>query len=343
MKIALIHHQLKHGGGMETYFVDLIDECARLKHEIHVFVCKASDDFGLPQGVHLHVFKNYLYPRFLRKFYFAWQLRRYFKNHPFDLKISTTRSFSQDIIITGGTHKGYLQKHHPFRISDHIEAFMEQKAYDSAQKVIAHSPLIEKDLLELYKLPRDKVIMHYPPVNSALFSFKPHEPHTPFRLLFASSSHRRKGGFLLLEALKLLPKKEFELWIAGRPFEKAHQLQQTVRELGYVKEMDTLFQQVDLLVLPSYYEPFGLVAAQALECGTPVLVSACSGVASLIGPDEGLILKTQSAQVLADLLLQAKSMPFRIQPDFIKRNHLELPEHVQALLNVMTIPTSVSM
>lgn len=332
MKLALIHHQLAPGGGMETYFVDLIQECLRQGHSVDVYVRRKSPDFKLPAAVEIHVLPNRIWPKFLRKFYFAWQVKKLLKQQKYDLTLSTTRSFGQDVIITGGTHKGYLKSHRRLRLSDPIEAFFESKAYHSAKKVIAHSPQIERELLELYKLPREKVQMLYPPVDKGQFHFKPHAPHQPFRLLFASTSHRRKGGYLLLEALKLLPAEAFELWIAGRSFKEAKQLKQKVKFLGYVKDMNTLYQEVDLLVLPSYFEPFGLVVAQALECGTPVLVSQSAGVTALISHQEGLILQEQSSEALKALLLRAKAKHFTVEKDFIARNKLGLAEHIMKLL-----------
>lgn len=338
MKIALIHHKLAKGGGMETYLADLIHECIRLGHQVEVFTSQFSRDFDLPKTVKVHVLPNKIFPRFLRKYYFAWKLKRELAQYDFDLRISTTRAFSQDIIITGGTHKGYLKSRRRFRLSDFIECFLENKAYHSAKYVVAHSPQLQQELIELYGIKPSQIQMIYPPVNTDKFKFKAHAPHQPFRLLFASTSHKRKGGYLLLDALKLLPKDAFELWIAGRPFKEAHALKQKVRFLGYVKDMNAVFQETDLLVLPSYFEPFGLVVVQALECGTPVLVSSCAGVAPLVSAKEGLVLKEQSAQTLANLLMQAKEERFEVAPNFVERNRLGLAEHVEALLKLPFSP-----
>lgn len=332
MRIALIHHQLAPGGGMETYFVDLIKECSQQGHVVEIYTRRKSPDCKLPVAVKIHILPNKIWPKFLRKFYFAWQVKRLLKNKRYDLTISTTRSFGQDIIITGGTHKGYLKSRKRLRLSDPIEAFLEHKAYHSAKKVIAHSPQIECELIELYQLPPEKVQMLYPPVDGAQFQFKPHASHTPFRILFASTSHRRKGGYLLLDALKLLPKESFELWIAGRPFKEAFRLKQKVRFLGYVKDMNALYHDVDLVALPSYFEPFGLVAAQALECGTPVLVSARAGIAPLISSTEGFILAKQQPKALKALLLKAKDQKLKVTPGFLERNELMLQYHVKTLL-----------
>ncbi|MCD5381895.1 MAG: glycosyltransferase family 4 protein [Candidatus Pacebacteria bacterium] len=47
-------------------------------------------------------------------------------------------------------------------------------------------------------------------------------------------------------------------------------------------ERDRLYQSVDLLVMPSVSEPFGLVPLEAIQHGTPVLISKQSGVSEVL-------------------------------------------------------------
>jgi len=50
------------------------------------------------------------------------------------------------------------------------------------------------------------------------------------------------------------------------------------------KEAQKLFAQADCFVMPSLSEPFGLVALEAIEQGTPVILSKQSGVSEVVGP-----------------------------------------------------------
>ena len=331
MKLAFIHHQLVLGGGMETYLLELIQAACRSGHQIDLFVMKRDPKIILPDAVQIHVIPSRIVPRLLRKYDFARKLKKCLPSH-YDLVISTTRSFSQDIIITGGTHRGYMRalgRHAP---KDYLEAYLESKAYHSAKKIIAHSPALQSELIDLYGIAPEKITMLYPPVDVSAFQF--HEKKSfakPLRLLFASSSHKRKGGFLLLEALKQLPPEDFELTVLGKPFKQATQMP-NVKCLGYVKNIADYYHEADWLVLPSYFEPFGLVVVQALECGTPVLVSKRVGAAALLGSDEGLILQNQNATELAQLLQQAKSTHCQIKPGFAARHGLTVNAHFQAVL-----------
>ncbi len=50
----------------------------------------------------------------------------------------------------------------------------------------------------------------------------------------------------------------------------------------WYKERDQMYQSVDLVVMPSVSEPFGLVPLEALQHGTPSLISKQSGVSEVV-------------------------------------------------------------
>jgi glycogen(starch) synthase len=57
-----------------------------------------------------------------------------------------------------------------------------------------------------------------------------------------------------------------------------------VRFLGFVDEnrLRGLYAAADLVVVPSLYEPFGLVALEAMASGTPVLASDTGGLREIV-------------------------------------------------------------
>jgi glycosyltransferase involved in cell wall biosynthesis len=72
-----------------------------------------------------------------------------------------------------------------------------------------------------------------------------------------------------------------------------HQIMHLVGSLGlsehvifagalWDEERDRMYQSADLLVMPSVSEPFGLVPLEAIQHGTPVLISKQSGVAEVL-------------------------------------------------------------
>lgn len=55
-----------------------------------------------------------------------------------------------------------------------------------------------------------------------------------------------------------------------------------VRFLGARNDVAAVMQALDLLVINSTAEPFGLVALEAMACATPVLAAACDGLTEII-------------------------------------------------------------
>jgi glycogen(starch) synthase len=120
-------------------------------------------------------------------------------------------------------------------------------------------------------------------------------------LLFAAGRFVPAKGFdRLVEAVHAVRSRHagLQLVLAGAgPAED--QLRTQVRSLGIECAVrfagplsgDALishYQAADLFVLPSSFEPFGLVALEALACGTPVLatpVAGCRDIVGAIGPE----------------------------------------------------------
>jgi glycosyltransferase involved in cell wall biosynthesis len=112
------------------------------------------------------------------------------------------------------------------------------------------------------------------------------EPGAPRRLLFLSRLHPKKGLPLLLRAWERLATRhpDWELVIAG-PDEVGHkaEMRALARRLGLQRLVwsesvqgaakTALYESADLFVLPTHAENFGLVVAEALAHGVPVITT----------------------------------------------------------------------
>ena len=131
----------------------------------------------------------------------------------------------------------------------------------------------------------------------------------------------------------LLQQGEYELLIAGsRP--EGFQANAGIRYLGYVSDMDQLYAASDVTVLPSAYEPFGLVVIESLLCGTPALISKQVAARELLGENEYLALDEITAECIASSLRQARRKKFDIPADFAERKGVTIEKHIAALLSV---------
>jgi glycosyltransferase involved in cell wall biosynthesis len=135
-------------------------------------------------------------------------------------------------------------------------------------------------------------------------------------LLAVGRLFRQKGFDILLPAFAgLLPRApQAHLTIVGTgPDEQALRRQaealgigDRVTFRGFVQNPYPLMRAADLYVLSSRYEGFPNVALEALACGTPVVATACPGVAGLVLPGvNGWIAPLDDVAGLAETLAQA--------------------------------------
>jgi len=139
-------------------------------------------------------------------------------------------------------------------------------------------------------------------------------------VLMAARMHPEKGYEHLLASLLRVRARvpDVVLLIAGTgPLEARYRalaastsLGSSVRFLGFRRDLPDLMAASDLVVLPSLTEAFGLVAAEALYLGVPVVASRVGGIPEIVDHEtDGLLLppgdEQALAQALADLLLDA--------------------------------------
>jgi glycosyltransferase involved in cell wall biosynthesis len=144
-----------------------------------------------------------------------------------------------------------------------------------------------------------------------------------FFFLFCGASTHPKGFDLLLEAFERVrneepgarlrvigPRGEAAGRIEGRPREKRISVSGPVGQAELAEEL----RRADCLVLPSRYDSYGLVVAEALACGLPVLVSEMVGAKELVVPGEnGWIVPAGDATALAEQMVWCVR-----HPDFVR-------------------------
>ncbi len=127
----------------------------------------------------------------------------------------------------------------------------------------------------------------------------------------------QKGMKYLIEAMKGLDAK---LVILGRgPKEKS--LKKRVKKLGieenviFVTEripedmLPKMYAASDIFALPSLYEPFGLVAVEAMASGKPVVVSRIGGLKEIVTPEVGFLVEPRDPADMASKLALLLSSP----------------------------------
>jgi glycosyltransferase involved in cell wall biosynthesis len=137
------------------------------------------------------------------------------------------------------------------------------------------------------------------------------------RLLFVGNCARRKGLHHLIGALSILGGPPVKLDVVGDcAFDPAYTeglrrevarfgLQDAVKFHGRVSDetLSRFYAHADVFVMPSSYEGFGIVYAEAMRAGLPIIACASGPAAEIVSAGwNALLVQGHSAQALADAI-----------------------------------------
>lgn len=135
-----------------------------------------------------------------------------------------------------------------------------------------------------------------------------------FAFLIAGRLHPEKGYEHLFEAARVLKaqtERPFVLLVAGRGPLLGHYRQlaaslhidDRIRFLGFRNDLPDLMAACDLFVLPSVAESFGLVLAEALYLGKPVVATSVGGIPEIVDDGiDGCLVPPGDAQALSEIM-----------------------------------------
>ncbi len=127
-------------------------------------------------------------------------------------------------------------------------------------------------------------------------------------ILFGGGANPIKGGKELIEAFASLPKGSACLILAGRNVERLPGLPRDgIDVLGEVpaQKFFDLMRSADIVTMPSYDEPFGLIAQEAMLLRKLLVLSGSGGLVEFTGEDCAVIVQPRSVTSLRDGLLRA--------------------------------------
>jgi glycosyltransferase involved in cell wall biosynthesis len=185
-----------------------------------------------------------------------------------------------------------------------------RRFWQNAARIVATSELEQQELLE-DNVPGQKIVMRYNGVDPASDvtdisrgSFRSSRgiSTTEPLILFLSRLVPRKGADVLIQAFAQACPESGHLVIAGPEAETGYLafLEKCASQAGvrdrvlftgalYDNEKAAAFADADLFVLPSRYENFANVAAEAIAFGVPVIISPFCGIRSLVADRAGLV------------------------------------------------------
>ncbi len=320
LRIAVLsRHFNPAGGGAERYSVALVQQLV-LRHEIHVF----AQEFGIdvPGVINHHVPHLLTRPRWLNllcyNLWVGWATRS-----NFDIVHSHEASWC------GNVQTVHVRPIRATRASDvrglrrllrrigvvlsprllyYIGVERARLTPSKSKAVVAVSDMLRDELEACYPALKGHVDVVPPGVSPVSPDINREETRRRFKIpsdvplmLFVARDYNRKGLPALMQAmtLELRP----HLLIAGSETENAAVrlraealgIEARVHFAGILKDPWPAYHTADLLVHPTLEDTFGMVVAEAMSQGLPVVVSGAAWCGISAGLTDG-----ENALVLAD-------------------------------------------
>jgi glycosyltransferase involved in cell wall biosynthesis len=190
----------------------------------------------------------------------------------------------------------------------------EKREYEMADHISVPSSFVKRTFVEK-GVPASKLLKM--PLGVDLSEFRPlPKRDAVFRVVFAGRLELQKGVHYLLRAFSELQLQDAELWLIGsRSREMTPFLD---RYDGYYTHIDHVpqpqlrqyYSQCSVLVLPSVHDGFGMVLAQAMACGLPVICTENTAGDDLVTNGvEGFVIPIRDVCALKDKLLHLYENP----------------------------------
>ncbi len=186
----------------------------------------------------------------------------------------------------------------------------------TTKRIMAVSQLVKSQIETFYKVAPEKVTVVPNGVDYTLFKalrtrvdrsgqrmslgFSPDD----FVLLFVGNEFGRKGLKTLLQSLAALNDRKLRLLVVGGGDRQAYErrtaelgIMDNVSFMGNIPAPETMYLVADAFVIPSLYEPFGIVILEAMAAGVPVITSKSCGASEGMTDREHLLLLENPASV----------------------------------------------
>lgn len=249
--------------------------------------------------------------------------------------------FVQMFHTLGKLKNGVAQRAEDRELETRIES--ESALIRSADALIAANPIDRHHLIEQYDA--DAARIHIVPCGVDLSLFRPFDqeeareelgiPPQRRLILFVGRIEALKGIDTLLHAMALLVKQQpawrekLMLGIVGGSAEDSaealtaemQRLRDLRTELGIrdvvtfvgAQGQNTLpyfYSAAEMVVMPSHYESFGMVALEAMASGTPVIASDVGGLTyTIVDGENGFLIPPRRADLFAEKMLELLEKP----------------------------------
>ncbi|WP_137391288.1 glycosyltransferase family 4 protein [Rhodoligotrophos defluvii] len=215
--------------------------------------------------------------------------------------------------------------HHPLGLEHGLSGddaqrllISERQALAMAAHVIVPSRTTSLTVQTLFGVPASRITIAPPGIDPAPRAPGPLEDHQPLKILSVGSLIPRKGFDILVDALALIADRSWEARIIGGAEHDpacANALRKQIAARGLEgrialpgaftpDRLATVYQQADMFVLPSRYEGYGMVFAEAMARGLPVIGASAGALPEVVPASAGLLVPKDDPYALAGAILR---------------------------------------
>ncbi|MEI6093260.1 MAG: glycosyltransferase family 4 protein, partial [bacterium] len=198
--------------------------------------------------------------------------------------------------------------------------------------LLAISDFERDNLIQMYPLSEDRIKTLYIGINIEAFK-RTTEKQEQFRKDFSYVSKDKKiigiigridpmkGQMEFVESIPNIITKypQVHFIIVGRPSSENENIylelvKTRAREIGvdsfitftgFYEDVSVPLSAMDVFVMPSYFEAFGLISLQAMACGVPVIATSRGSVKEIISDDElGVIIQPRSHNDISEAVIK---------------------------------------
>lgn len=322
MKVLHVINSL-HFGGAEKLILDTVPEFKSQGIDVEVMVLYNERTFFFKELEERHKVRV-IAPkkrRSLYSFYHVLWIRKYIKEYDlihvhifpsiYWVALATLFLKNKPILIT--TEHNTKNRRRTSLFFKYIDAFI----YKKYSSIIAISEGVKKNIQAHLGKSSSKVELINNGVNIASFQKSLGYPKSKFNVpedtkivLQVASFTAQKDQDTLLKAVALLPK-YVHLFLVGsgvlieekKKLSRDLKIEDRVHFLGYRTDVAQLFKTVDVCVLSSHYEGFGLSIVEGMASGLPCIGSNVDGLSQIIG-NAGLLFEPENHIQLKEKLNQ---------------------------------------
>jgi UDP-glucose:(heptosyl)LPS alpha-1,3-glucosyltransferase len=356
MKIALIRAHYNPYGGAERFLNSAVD--AMIMHGHSPTIVTRSWPNRTGNSIAHEIVNPWYLTTAGRDRNFASEVRKQLCMNEYDLVQSYERLDFCDVFhAVDGVHAEWLDQrlrvqsrwqrigrllnpHHRYLLD------VEKRMYESPnlRAVICISEMVKQDILRHYQVAPEKLFVVYGSIDTDAFHPRLTEIHrktirqkynipaNASVAIHVGSGFERKGVAVLLHATALTS--GLYTFVIGtdkrltnyRSLAKSLGIEQRVIFTNGIGDVKPYYAASDVFIMPTIYEPFGLVFGEAMACGLPVIASTKSGATDWIKHGEnGYVVDALDAATISDLLQVAIATPqigIRGRATILARNNL---------------------